>query len=128
MNKKEIIGFVFLLAITIYFGGTLASYLVIEGATYGFTEILLIVALLVCWGQFFTWQTRKEVKKDELGKMIIRNSAYMSHHIVFGALLFLWIIDFFFINQGQNYTLFIALCIAYITNPIVQFVQIKRYL
>lgn len=128
MSKKAITSLIFLAAITIYFGGTLISYSIIEDATYGVTEILLMIAIVVAWGQFFTWHTRNEVKKDEMGKQIIRNSAYMSYHIVFAALLILWAVDFFFINRGVNYTLFIAVCIAYITYPIVQFIQVKKYM
>lgn len=128
MSKSEISSLIFLLVITIYFGGTLISYTRIEGATYGVTEILLIIGIVVAWGQFFTWHTRKEVKKDEMGKQIIQKSAYVSYHIVFVALLILWVIDYFFINNGVNYTLFIALCIAYLTYPLVQFIQAKKYL
>ena len=128
MRKRDLVGLVFLIAITLYFGGTLLSYLVIDEATYGVTEFLLIIALVVAWGQFFTWGTRKEVQKDEMGKQIIRNSAYVSYYVVFFFLLILWVIDFFFINKGTNYTLFIALCIPYITYPIVQFVLVKRHI
>lgn len=128
MNKKELLSLVFLLGITVYFGGTLASYIVIENATYGVTELLLIIALLIAWGQFFTWHSRKEVQKDEMGKQIIRNSASISYQIVFVVLLILWIYDFFFVTKGANYTLFIALCVALITNPILQFIQVKKYL
>ncbi|MFF5996103.1 hypothetical protein AAGS61_15325 [Lysinibacillus sp. KU-BSD001] len=128
MSKKEMGGFLCLLAITIYFGGTLISYIKFENPSFGTPEILLIIALVISWGQFFTWHTRKELQKDEMGKQIVKNSAYKSHHIIFGALLILWVIDFFFISYGKNYTLFIALCIAYITNPLMQFIQVKKYM
>ncbi len=128
MRKKELVGLLFLIAITLYFGGTLLSYIVIDGATYGLTEFLLIIALVVAWGQFFTWGTRKEVQKDEMGKQIIKSSAYVSYYVVFYSLLILWVIDFFFISKGENYILFIALCLAYITYPIIQFVLVKRHM
>ena len=78
---------------------------------------------------FFTWGTRKEVQKDEMGRQIIaKNSAYVSYYVVFYSLLILWVIDFFIINKGENYTLFIALCLAYITYPIIQFILVKRHI
>lgn len=126
MSKKEKISFIVLLAFTIYFGGTLISYFKFEDPSFGVTEILLIIALVISWGQFFTWRSRTELKEDEMGTQIIRNSTYISHHIIFGALLVLWVIDLFFINHGKNYTLFIALCIAYLVNPIMQFIQVKN--
>lgn len=128
MSKKEVVGLILMLAVTLYFGATLVSYVKIENAEFGVSEILLIISIVVGWVQFFTWHARKDVKKDELGKKIIRDSAYLSHQIVFGSLFVLWIIDFFFINKGQNFTLFIALAISYITYPIVQFVHVKKYL
>ncbi|MBL4962912.1 DUF3796 domain-containing protein [Bacillus sp. PK3-037] len=126
MKRMELFSFLFLLIVTLYFGGTLLSYMKIEGATIGVTEWFLMISLLVAWGQFFTWRTRNEVKKDEMGKQIIKNSAHMSYNIVIITLFILWIIDFFFINNGKNYTLFIALCIAYITYPVIQFVLMKK--
>lgn len=126
MKKKEIISLIFLMMITIYFGGTLLSYLVIEDATYGVSEILLIVVIVVMWGQFFTWSSRAELQKDELGKQIKRNSASISHNIVFWVLLVLWVVDIFFISHGKNYLLCIALCIAFLTNPILQFILMKK--
>ena len=128
MKTKELIGLILLIAITLYFGGTLLSYIVINDATYGVTEFLLIIALVVAWGQAFTWGTRKEVQKDEMGRQIIKNSASLSYYIVFFSLLILWITDFFFINKGENYTLFIALCLAYLTHPIIQFILVKRHI
>lgn len=128
MRNKHLVGLFFLIAITLYFGGTLLSYIVIDGETYGVTEFFLLIALVVAWGQFFTWGTRKEVQKDEMGRQIIKNSAYVSYYVVFYSLLILWVIDFFFINKGENYTLFIALCLAYITYPIIQFVLVKRHI
>ncbi|WP_163971125.1 hypothetical protein [Oceanobacillus halotolerans] len=128
MTKKDIVGLVFLIVITLYFGGTLLSYFVIDGATYDVTEFLLIIALLVAWGQVFTWGTRREVQKDEMGKTIMKSSAHVSYNVVLFSLLTLWVIDFFFISKGENYTLFIALCIAYITQPIIQFILVKRHM
>lgn len=127
MKTKDIFGLIFLIIITLYFGGTLLSYFV-TGETYGVTEFLLIIALLVAWGGFITWGTRREVRKDEMGKSIINKSAYISNNIVFISLLILWLLDFFFLSKGDNYTLFIALCIAYITNPIIQFVLVKSHI
>ncbi|MCZ8534787.1 hypothetical protein [Psychrobacillus psychrodurans] len=128
MSKKEVVSLILMLIVTLYFGATLISYVVMPNAEFGVTEILLIIAIVVGWAQFFTWHARKDVKKDELGKKIVRESAYLSHQIVFGSLLLLWIIDFFFINKGQNFALFIALAISYITFPIVQSVHVKKYL
>ncbi|MFJ8063625.1 hypothetical protein ACIQYS_03210 [Psychrobacillus sp. NPDC096426] len=128
MRRKDIIGLLFLIVITLYFGGTLLSYIKVDGATYGMSELLLIIALLVAWGQFFTWGTRREVQRDEMGKQIIKNSAHISYYVVITTLLLIWIIDFFFISRGENYTLFIALCIAYITYPLIQFVLMKRHI
>ncbi|MGV2942552.1 hypothetical protein AB5I83_23620 [Mesobacillus sp. LC4] len=128
MSKKDLVGLLFLIAITMFFGGTLLSYIVIDGATYGVTEFLLIIALVVAWGQFFTWGTRKEVQRDEMGKQIIKSSAYVSYYVVFYSLLILWVVDFFFISKGGNFLLFIALCLAYITYPIIQFVLVKRHI
>ncbi|MDZ5609802.1 hypothetical protein U2I54_22795 [Bacillus pseudomycoides] len=127
MKTKDIIGLIFLIAITLYFGGTLLTYFR-TGESFGVTEILLIIGLLVVWGETFTWRTRREVQKDEMGKTIIKNSSNISYYVVFISLLILWIIDFFFINKGENYTLFIALCIAYITKPIIQFFLVKKYI
>ncbi|MFF2177201.1 hypothetical protein ACFVT8_12135 [Lysinibacillus sp. NPDC058147] len=126
MSKKEIVSFLLLFILTIYFGGTLVSYIYFEDSSYDVTEYLLIIALLVAWGQFFTWRTRQEVKKDEMGKQIIQKSSSLSYQLVFYTLLLLWVIDFFFIGKGNNYTLFIALCIAHLTNPIIQFINVKR--
>lgn len=127
LKTKDIIGLIFLIAITLYFGGTLLTYFR-TGESFGVTEILLIIGLLVVWGETFTWRTRREVQKDEMGKTIIKNSSNISYYVVFISLLILWIIDFFFINKGENYTLFIALCIAYITKPIIQFFLVKKYI
>src|SRR4051794_35929098 len=125
MKTKDIIGLIILIVITLYFGGTLLSYFR-TGEAYGVTEFLLIIALLVAWGGFFTWGIRREVQKDEMGKNIIKRSTYISYNVVFISLLILWVIDFVFISKGENYTLFIALCIAYITNPLIQFILVKR--
>ena len=127
MRMKDIIGLIVLTMITGYFGITLLSYFKI-GEEFGVTEYLLIIALLVAWGEFFTWGTRGEVQKDEMGKMIIKNSANISYYVVFNALLILWIIDLFWVSKGENLTLFIALCIAYMTKPIIQLFLVKRHL
>ncbi|MFJ7732694.1 hypothetical protein ACIQXF_12440 [Lysinibacillus sp. NPDC097231] len=116
---------VFLILATVYLGGTLLSYVVID-EPYGVTELLVIIAIVVAWGQFFTWGTREELQKDEMGKQIVRNSGYISYNVVFWALLILWVVDIFFINHGQNYTLFIAVCIASLTNPLLQFIHVKK--
>lgn len=128
MRKIEVFSLLFLIIISLYFGGTLLSYFKIDGATFGVTEWFLLISLLVAWGQFFTWRTRNEVKKDEMGKQILKKSAQVSYNIVIITLFILWIIDFFFINNGKNYTLFMALCIAYITYPLIQFVLIKKHI
>jgi hypothetical protein len=127
MKGKEIAALVFLIAATLYFGGTFISYMKIEDASIGSAELLVIIALLTGWVQFMTWGARKEVQKDEMGRQIIKNSARISYYVVIAALLLLWIIDFFLVSKGENYTLFIALCIAYITYPIIQYVLVKRY-
>lgn len=88
----------------------------------------MIIALLVAWVEIFTWGVRREVQKDEMGKSIIKRSAYLSYNVVFISLLILWVLDFFFISKSVNFTLFIALCIAYITNPIIQFVLVKKHI
>ncbi|MBJ7570323.1 hypothetical protein JG789_03715 [Bacillus halotolerans] len=128
MRKIEVFSLLFLIIISLYFGGTLLSYFKIDGATFDVTEWFLLISLLVAWGQFFTWRTRNEVKKDEMGKQILKKSAQLSYNIVIITLFILWIIDFFFINNGKNYTLFIALCIAYITYPLIQFVLVKKHI
>lgn len=127
MRTKDIIGLIVLIMITGYFGVTLLSYFKI-GEEFGVTEYLVIIALLVAWGEFFTWGTHREVQQDEMGKMIIKNSANISYYVVFYALLILWIIDIFFVSKGENITLFIALCIAYLTKPIIQLFLVKRHL
>ncbi|MEN8698127.1 MULTISPECIES: hypothetical protein [Bacillus] len=127
MKGKEIAALVFLIAATLYFGGTFISYIKIEDASIGSAELLVIIALMTGWVQFMTWGARKEVQKDEMGRQIIKNSARISYYVVIAALLLLWIIDFFLVSRGENYTLFIALCIAYITYPIIQYVLVKRY-
>jgi hypothetical protein len=127
MKGKEIAALVFLIAATLYFGGTFISYIKIDEASIGSAELLVIIALLVGWGQFITWGTRKEVQKDEMGRQIIKDSARVSYYVVLAALLLLWIIDFFLVSKGENYTLFIALCIAYITYPIIQYMLVKRF-
>jgi hypothetical protein len=127
MKGKEIAALVFLIAATLYFGGTFISYIKIDEASIGSAELLVIIALLIGWVQFITWGTRKEVQKDEMGRQIIKDSARVSYYIVLTALLLLWIIDFFLVSKGNNYTLFIALCIAYITYPIIQYVLVKRF-
>lgn len=127
MRTKDIIGLIVLIMITGYFGVTLLSYFKI-GEEFGVTEYLVIIALLVAWGEFFTWGTHREVQQDERGKMIIKNSANISYYVVFYALLILWIIDIFFVSKGENITLFIALCIAYLTKPIIQLFLVKRHL
>jgi hypothetical protein len=127
MKGKEIAALVFLIAATLYFGGTFISYIKIDEASIGSAELLVIIALLIGWVQFITWGTRKEVQKDEMGRQIIKDSARVSYYVVLTALLLLWIIDFFLVSKGNNYTLFIALCIAYITYPIIQYVLVKRF-
>ncbi|AGX02446.1 MULTISPECIES: hypothetical protein [Bacillaceae] len=127
MKGKEIAALVLLIAATLYFGGTFISYIKIDGASIGSAELLVIIALLIGWVQFITWGTRKEVQKDEMGRQIIKDSARVSYYVVLAALMLLWIIDFFLVSKGENYTLFIALCIAYITYPIIQYVLVKRF-
>ncbi|MCA1041980.1 hypothetical protein LCM00_21000 [Bacillus infantis] len=127
MKGKEIAALVFLIAATLYFGGTFISYIKIEDASIGSAELLVIIALMTGWVQFITWGARKEVQKDEMGRQIIKDSARVSYYVVLAALLLLWIIDFFLVSKGENYTLFIALCIAYITYPVIQYVLVKRY-
>ena len=90
-------------------------------------EYLLIIALLIAWGQFFMWSTREKLMKDEMGRQIIQRSASLSYQILFVALLLLWLADFFYIHQVNNYTLFIALCIAFLTHLLIQFFQVKKY-
>lgn len=89
MSKKEIGSFLLLLILTIYFGGTLVSYIYFEDPSYDVTEYLLIIALLVAWGQFFVWRTRQDVKKEEMGKQIIQKSYSLSYQIIFYTLLLL---------------------------------------
>jgi len=127
LKAKDIICFTLLIIFTLYFGTTLLSYFK-SGDSYGTTEYLLILGLLVAWGEIFTWRTRSDVQKDEMGQKIIKNSSSLSYYIVFISLLILWVIDLFFINKGQNFTLFIALCIAYITKPIIQFILVKKHI
>lgn len=128
MSKGGGVSLAILLIITIYFGGTLISYFKIEEASFGVTEYLLIIALVVMWTQFLTWRSRKEVQKDEMGKQIIQKSSSISYNILVYVLLALWVVDVFFISKGTNYTLFIAVCVAYITNPLIQYIQIKKYM
>ncbi|MBG9770613.1 hypothetical protein [Bacillus vallismortis] len=97
MKRIEVLSLFSLIAITLYFGGTLLSYFKIEGASFSATDWLLLISLVVAWSQIFTWKSKKEVKKDEMG-------------------------------NGTNYTLFIALCVAYITHPVIQFIQVKKHI
>ena len=127
MKTKDIIGLIVLIGITLYFGGTLLSYFQ-TGDSFGVTELLLIIGLLVAWGELVTWGLRREVQKDEMGKNIMKKSASLSYNVVFISLLILWVLDYFFISKSVNYTLFIALCIAYITNPIIQLVLMKKHI
>ena len=108
MKGKEIAAMVFLISATLNFGGTFISYIKIEDASIGSAELLVIIALMTGWVQFMTWGARKEVQKDEMGRQIIKNSARISYYVVIAALLLLWIIDFFLVSRGENYTLFIA--------------------
>lgn len=125
MKTKELIGLIALIGITLYFGGTLISYFK-TGDTFGIVEYLLIAGLLVAWIELITWGSRKEVKRDEMGKEILKSSHQLSYRILFVALFILWIIDYLVLNNRENYLFFIALCLAYLTNPVVQFILVKK--
>lgn len=125
MKTKELIGLIALIGITLYFGGTLISYLK-TGDTFGIVEYLLIAGLLVAWIELITWGSRKEVKRDEMGKEILKSSHQLSYRILFIALFILWMIDYLVLNNRENYLFFIALCLAYLTNPVVQFILVKK--
>ncbi|GAA0292537.1 L-asparagine transporter-like permease [Gracilibacillus halotolerans] len=125
MKTKEIIGLLVLIGITLYFGGTLLSYFVTDEG-FGMTEYLLVIALLVLWTEVLTWRKRGDVRKDEMGKEIIKKSNQISYSVLYLALLFLWMIDYLILNNQDNYIFFIAICLAYLTNPIVQFILVKR--
>lgn len=125
MKTKELIGLIALIGITLYFGGTLISYFK-TGDTFGIVEYLLIAGLLVAWIELITWGSRKEVKRDEMGKEILKSSHQLSYRILFIALFILWMIDYLVLNNRENYLFFIALCLAYLTNPVVQFILVKK--
>lgn len=125
MKTKELIGLIALIGITLYFGGTLISYLK-TGDTFGIVEYLLIAGLLVAWIEVITWGSRNEVKRDEMGKEILKSSHQLSYRILFIALFILWMIDYLVLNNRENYLFFIALCLAYLTNPVVQFILVKK--
>jgi len=125
MKTKELIGLIALIGITLYFGGTLISYFK-TGDTFGIVEYLLIAGLLVAWIELITWGSRKEVKRDEMGKEILKSSHQLSYRILFVALFILWMIDYLVLNNRENYLFFIALCLAYLTNPVVQFILVKK--
>src|SRR5690554_4512967 len=125
MKTKELIGLIALIGITLYFGGTLISYFK-TGDTFGIVEYLLIAGLLVAWIELITWGSRKEVKRDEMGKEILKSSHQLSYRILFVALFILWIIDYMLLDNRENYLFFIALCLSYLINPIVQFVLVRK--
>ena len=127
MKKKDIIWLVVLTGITLYIGITLLSYFRI-GDTFGIPEYLVIIGLVIAWGELITWGSRREVQKDEMGKEIIKKSNNISYNILFISLLIIWIIDYLFIGNEQNYPLFLAMCLAYIINPVVQFILVKKQL
>lgn len=125
MTKKDIIWLIVLTGITVYIGFTLVSYFNI-GDTFGIPEYLVVIGLVIAWSEFITWGSRREVQKDEMGKEIIKKSNNISYNILFIALLIIWIIDYLFIGNEHNYPLFIALCLAYTINPVVQYILVKR--
>ncbi|MEK5440920.1 MULTISPECIES: hypothetical protein [unclassified Fredinandcohnia] len=125
MKKKDIIWLIVLTGITVYIGFTLVSYFYI-GDTFGIPEYLVVIGLVIAWSEFITWGSRREVQKDEMGKEIIKKSNNISYNILFIALLIIWIIDYLFIGNEHNYPLFIALCLAYTINPVVQYILVKR--
>ena len=125
MKTKEIIGIVVLVGATLYFGGTLLSYFR-TGDTFGIVEYLLIAGLLVAWIEMITWGSRNEVRRDEMGKEILKSSHQLSYRILFVALFILWIIDYMLLDNRENYLFFTAMCLAYLINPIVQFILVKK--
>jgi len=125
VTKKDIIWLIVLTGITVYIGFTLVSYFNI-GDTFGIPEYLVVIGLVIAWSEFITWGSRREVQKDEMGKEIIKKSNNISYNILFIALLIIWIIDYLFIGNEHNYPLFIALCLAYTINPVVQYILVKR--
>jgi len=125
VKKKDIIWLIVLTGITVYIGFTLVSYFYI-GDTFGIPEYLVVIGLVIAWSEFITWGSRREVQKDEMGKEIIKKSNNISYNILFIALLIIWIIDYLFIGNEHNYPLFIALCLAYTINPVVQYILVKR--
>lgn len=127
MKKKDMIWLVVLGVITLYFGSTLVSYFR-TGDTLGIPEFLLIIGLVIAWSEVITWGTRREVQKDEMGKEIIKKSNHISYNILFISLLIIWIIDYLFLGNETNYPLFIALCLAYIINPVAQFILVKKHI
>lgn len=125
VKKKDVIWLIVLTGITLYMGLTLLSYFRI-GDTFGIPEYLVIIGLVIAWGEFITWGSRREVQRDEMGKEIIKKSNNISYNILFISLLIIWIIDYLFVGNEHNYPLFIALCLAYIINPVVQYILVKR--
>jgi hypothetical protein len=71
MKTKDIIGLIILIVITLYFGGTLLSYFR-TGEAYGVTEFLLIIALLVAWGDFLRGGYEEKSRKMKWVKILLK--------------------------------------------------------
>ncbi|WHY85908.1 hypothetical protein QNH39_25585 [Neobacillus novalis] len=101
-----------------------------NGLKIGISDVVVFVLLLSSWLHFFTWGSDPKVQKDELGKNISNTSAKLSYFILTGSLFMLWVIDritFVRKNEYGNVSLFIALCLAMMLFPIIQFFISRKY-
>ncbi|WP_404452149.1 hypothetical protein LG329_17620 [Virgibacillus necropolis] len=129
-KNSNLISGIFLSLATLFLLSMYASEY-INGLEIGITDVMIFVLLLTSWFQFFTWGSDKKVQKDELGKKVANNSAKLSYHILTGSLFIVWIIDrivFVRKNEFGNVSLFIALCLATILFPIIQFFSARKYI
>lgn len=128
-KRTKLISGLFLLVVTVFM---VAMYVTtyMTGGKPGITDFMVFVLLLTSWFQFFTWGGDAKAQKDELGQRVSDTSAKLSYFILTGSLFVLWIIDrmvFVRKNEFGNVTLFVALCLAMLLYPVIQFILSRKY-
>ncbi|ULL13265.1 hypothetical protein DVH26_01480 [Paenibacillus sp. H1-7] len=94
------------------------------------SDLISIPILLMALMQLITWGLDSKAQRDEMGRQISAKSANISYYMMVVALFLLWIVDrIVFVRKDDlgNVTLFIALCLSLVLQPIVEFFLARRY-
>ncbi|MFE5322566.1 hypothetical protein ACFQ88_28190 [Paenibacillus sp. NPDC056579] len=94
------------------------------------SDLISIPILLMALMQLITWGLDSKAQRDEMGRQISAKSANISYYMMVVALFLLWIVDrIVFVRKDDlgNVTLFFALCLSLVLQPVVEFFLARRY-